>query len=599
MHPEDTVEGRHAAETGRLGDFADGLIRAHQQVRCHVQPFPGQVFREGNTRKLFEHAGKIVFGKSREQGGVLQRHFIHVVLVDIRDGAVHNRGVDAVLGRMLRPRRFQIMAPHHRVRLKQIGIALRVPKRFLPEIAFHHFFQQDAHLVPQRAVGAEVNRLLHHGADAGNIPQIHEGIGLKQQQVSLGLRRFSQGVHTSGRQDQDLPRLHAEHFILKLVYRHAAVRHDHLNGRMAVIVIMRRHIGRPDADGGMLQIRDVFLTPLQDAETVGKPAFRFLRTLWRFRHRPLLLPADEESASLTLYAAQRHAGNKILLQEGIYHQDGHGGNDGNGAADGDRRGQGVGFQGVCGGLGRVGACLGSGQLHFQQVLQGMEILLPRAVQMGIEPAVPAANSHEQRHRRQHRRAQRENDLPVHADVPRAVDAGGFHQGVRQTGDIGADHDHVEAGEHGGDDIHPIAFGQAQGFGNQKIIGDQAGVDVHGQHHHDGDKPPQHVFFPGQGEGQHARPEQVEQGDNHCLGSGDPRGLIHRVVRHDGFVALHAEYAGPQADAAANGVRAFIERISNRIDHRIQRHKHQQGQHDGIDNRKHNILTLFAAFGRKR
>ena len=172
---------------------------------------------------------------------------------------------------------------------------------------------------------------------------------------------------------------------------------------------------------------------------------------------------------LALNAAQNHTGNEVALQEGIHHQDGQSRDHGDCTTNGDGRGLGgcLTGQSVNGSVGSIGSVHGGGQLHLQQVLQGVQVLLAAAVQLGVEPLVPAANGNEQSHSGQHRGAQGEDDLPEDTHIISTVDAGGLFQ---RCGDLTEEVHHqntVPNTEHTGDDVYPEGIVQTQELVHQE------------------------------------------------------------------------------------------------------------------------------------
>ena len=77
-------------------------------------------------------------------------------------------------------------------------------------------------------------------------------------------------------------------------------------------------------------------------------------------------------------------------------------------------------------------------------------------------------------------------------------------------------------------------------------------------------------------------------------------LIRCVIRQQGLIGLEAEHAGPQADTAAQRIRAIIEGDGHGVDDGVERDKHQHDQEDGVNDRERDILMqLLSLLGSNR
>ena len=130
--------------------------------------------------------------------------------------------------------------------------------------------------------------------------------------------------------------------------------------------------------------------------------------------------------------------------------------------------------------------------------------------------------------------------------------------------------------------------QVQRPGDQQVGRNQTGVHVHGQDHHRRDELAQHIFTPGQGIGQHAGQQQVQEGDDHRLGCRHPCRVKDLILGKDVVVALHAEFPGQYANSAAQRIRAVVERRCQCVQHRINRNQHQDNQDNCIECRESDI-----------
>ena len=141
-----------------------------------------------------------------------------------------------------------------------------------------------------------------------------------------------------------------------------------------------------------------------------------------------------------LHAADVHAGHKVLLQEGIYHQNRNSRHHGDGGSDGEGRHGALHRVGRRGGAG-VGGGRALHHLH-QFKLQGIQRFIARRKHIGVEPAVPLVDGDIQGHRGQNRLGHRCYYSGKNGKFLRAVQPGALINGIGDALHVGPDQDHI-------------------------------------------------------------------------------------------------------------------------------------------------------------
>lgn len=181
---------------------------------------------------------------------------------------------------------------------------------------------------------------------------------------------------------------------------------------------------------------------------------------------------------LSLNGTDHDALHKVLLDEGVHTDDGHGGYHNGGVLHDAGHGlQLCGSRGVGAGISSVH--VGDQEQFAQPQLQG--VLIPVAEENhGVEVGVPVANRHVQGNNRNDGLGQGDGNLENKPGVGAAIDGGGFKQVVGQrVREVGTDQDDVVHRDAANDDHQEAGVHQAQVV-DDDVEGDHAALEVHGE-----------------------------------------------------------------------------------------------------------------------
>jgi len=186
-----------------------------------------------------------------------------------------------------------------------------------------------------------------------------------------------------------------------------------------------------------------------------------------------------DGRGLSLDCAQHNALHEELLDEGIQHQNRHGGNDDQGVLQQVLTRlivqHGFLIDGDAGSLGEAVLDQDGAQGDLQRHLVGVH-----HVEEGGEIIIPVADRVIQRQNGHDGLGQRKNHLKEVAEIGAAVDLGGLFDIVRDVLDEGAGDDHVVNADRTGNDHGPDGIDHAQIL-DQQVAGNGTAAEEHGEH----------------------------------------------------------------------------------------------------------------------
>lgn len=238
---------------------------------------------------------------------------------------------------------------------------------------------------------------------------------------------------------------------------------------------------------------------------------------------------------LFLDGAHHDALHEVLLHKGINAQDGHGADDDHGVLD--QRVQVQYVRGVVAG-GVIGVVDVDQQDLAQEQLQ-RELAAILQIDHRVKPAVPLRHGVVEHHHGDGGLGAGHNDAEEDGKIPRAVQARGLLQALRDGAEGGAHHDHVPGADYAGQDDRHTGIIQSNAL-DDKEFGDHAAGKIHGEYHQQRKQLFEHQLGAGQRVRAQAGKEDAQHRAHHHIEDGVGIADADIGVLQHGAVALQAE-----------------------------------------------------------